>query len=383
VGKQGAAPTTLPANGSDYTANDIFGTGSALAAGEFVVYSGTGNSAIIRGLTAATTYNFRIYEYDGTGANTLYLTSAFGSVNGSTAATPTVQAGNIAASNVLGTSLSLTWQAGDGRARLVIGRKDVPVNVNSQDFMLYTANSDFGAGQQLGTGNYVLANTTDLFLSVHNLQPNSTYYFAVFEYNGFDQPLYLLPPAIFSVSTTGLVPVKLSAFTAVAADGKVRLSWETQSEINASHFNIQRSTDGTHFTNSGKVPARGNSQVTIQYITDDLSVPGGDVFYRLEIVDIDGRIEYSTVVKVSNRQQVGTMQIWDQSPGRLLAVKMPSQSVRLAARWRIIGAGGQVYNAGPITADNMEIDIQQLAPGMYWFQVMMKGKPQSAAFLKR
>lgn len=63
--------TTLPTNGTTYTANPAFGIGTALAGG-YVVYNGTGSNLIVSNLTANTTYYFAVIEYNGTGANIVY-----------------------------------------------------------------------------------------------------------------------------------------------------------------------------------------------------------------------------------------------------------------------------------------------------------------------
>ncbi len=61
---------TAPADGSDPTVNTVY-SGS----GEQVVYNGSGNSVGVAGLSASTTYWFRVYEYNGNGATTKYLTT--------------------------------------------------------------------------------------------------------------------------------------------------------------------------------------------------------------------------------------------------------------------------------------------------------------------
>src|SRR6185503_19457957 len=109
-------------------------TGPQLGTGEYVVYDDNFNAATITGLNPATVYYFKIFDYDGTGVNTIYLTSSFGSINASTAVTPTLQVSNVLASSITSSSLSLQFIAGNGRARLVIGRKNAPVNVNPADF---------------------------------------------------------------------------------------------------------------------------------------------------------------------------------------------------------------------------------------------------------
>lgn len=62
---------TNPTDGTDPTANTVY-SGS----GEQVVYNGSGSSVAVTGLIASTTYWYRVYEYNGSGATTKYLTSA-------------------------------------------------------------------------------------------------------------------------------------------------------------------------------------------------------------------------------------------------------------------------------------------------------------------
>ena len=66
VASQGNANTIIPENGKAYNANDAFGSGSAIGIENYVVYNGTGTSAIITGLTSGTTYHYAIYEYNST-----------------------------------------------------------------------------------------------------------------------------------------------------------------------------------------------------------------------------------------------------------------------------------------------------------------------------
>ncbi|MFM9007650.1 MAG: beta strand repeat-containing protein, partial [Bacteroidota bacterium] len=61
---------TNPVDGQDYTANAVY-SGS----GEQVVYNGNGNVVHVDGLTAGTTYFFRVYAYNGSAASAVYNTS--------------------------------------------------------------------------------------------------------------------------------------------------------------------------------------------------------------------------------------------------------------------------------------------------------------------
>ncbi|MEI6508790.1 MAG: YCF48-related protein [Bacteroidota bacterium] len=66
-----------PSYGVSYSASSTFGSGSQIGTGNYVVYNGTGSSCTVSGLNYLTAYYFRVYEYNGTGTNTNYLTSSF------------------------------------------------------------------------------------------------------------------------------------------------------------------------------------------------------------------------------------------------------------------------------------------------------------------
>lgn len=373
VAKQGSTIASNPVNGIDYAANPVFGSGPTIGPGEFVVYDDNFNAAVISGLNPSTTYFFKIFEYDGTGTNTIYLTSSFGSVNASTANTPTIQTFSINASNITPTSLNLLWSSGNGRARLVIARKNLPVSVVPQDFVVYSDNQD------LGNNNFVVTSTVNSFITVNNLTANTNYHFAIYEYNGFNQPLYFSVAGVFSVTTTGTVPVRLSKWEAVPADNKVKLDWASSAEINTSHFIIERSADGVHFTPIETIQAAGNSQGTIRYYKEDKNPLTGRSYYRLKMVDLDGKSDYSTVrtVLITAKQSV-------------IIARNPVQNVlefittgTMYTEWKIINASGQVLKQGKENSYRSEINISELVKGQYWVIVNTGKERTTIGFVKQ
>ncbi|GEM_PF-928751 len=79
--KSGSAVNSDPVDGTGYNADPAFGLGQELGTGNYVVYSGSGNSVSVTGLTTGTTYYFSVYEYNGSGTMVNYLTpGATGSV---------------------------------------------------------------------------------------------------------------------------------------------------------------------------------------------------------------------------------------------------------------------------------------------------------------
>ena len=66
VARLNATTAVDPTTGNSYSANSVFGSGSSTGTGNFVVYSGTGTSVAVTGLTASSLYAFTVYEANST-----------------------------------------------------------------------------------------------------------------------------------------------------------------------------------------------------------------------------------------------------------------------------------------------------------------------------
>jgi gliding motility-associated-like protein len=79
IGKQGGTPVSTPVgDGTAYTANAVFGNGTAVVPGEFVVYKGTGTSVIVTGLTNSISYSFTVFTRKGIAWSAGAITSGTG-----------------------------------------------------------------------------------------------------------------------------------------------------------------------------------------------------------------------------------------------------------------------------------------------------------------
>ncbi len=95
----------------------------------------------------------------------------------------------------------------------------------------------------------------------------------------------------------GPTDVKLSSFTATLSGSNGLLRWTTESELNNNHFEIERSEDAIHFDIRGRVAGNGNSQTIISYnYTDPINTNSTIIYYRLKMVDNDGRPTYSKII---------------------------------------------------------------------------------------
>jgi len=96
-----------------------------------------------------------------------------------------------------------------------------------------------------------------------------------------------------------VLPVKLFDFRGQLNNNSALLYWSTAFESNSSEFQVEKSTDGIIFNKIGRVPASGNSSYTKNYNYTDNNITGVN-YYRLKMVDLDGRSEYSKIIVISN-----------------------------------------------------------------------------------
>ncbi|MCE1188852.1 MAG: glycosyl hydrolase family 18 protein [Ignavibacteria bacterium] len=89
--------------------------------------------------------------------------------------------------------------------------------------------------------------------------------------------------------SSGALPVEMSCFSATIRSGQPYLSWETKSEVNTSHFDIERkNANSTQWSKISSLPAAGYSAVARQYNYTDVSALNENYDYRLIVVDRDG-----------------------------------------------------------------------------------------------
>ena len=79
----------------------------------------------------------------------------------------------------------------------------------------------------------------------------------------------------------------------------IALIWKVIGELNVARYEIERSNNAVDFSPLGNVGSRGNGDNN--YGFDDLltSFTGSNVYYRIKIVDADGRVKYSNLLRMS------------------------------------------------------------------------------------
>ncbi|MBS1599196.1 MAG: T9SS type A sorting domain-containing protein [Bacteroidetes bacterium] len=98
-------------------------------------------------------------------------------------------------------------------------------------------------------------------------------------------------------SACSLLPVSINDFTAEYISNHVELVWSTSEEINFDHFSIERSTDGANWQSIGIVYSKYSSTGNT-YDFSDGAYLDNTAYYRLQIVDKDGRTSYTKIISI-------------------------------------------------------------------------------------
>ncbi|HTI10260.1 MAG TPA: T9SS type A sorting domain-containing protein [Puia sp.] len=171
----------------------------------------------------------------------------------------------------------------------------------------------------------------------------------------------------YATGPVGLpLPVVLERFTGASQAAGVLLTWKVGVESGLSRYEVESSTDGTGYSNIGSVAATGKGA----YQFFQANPAAGNNFYRLKMVDFDGKFNYSGVVIVNSKVGTGNVIKVLSNPFassctiRILAEEAGPVSVRLTdisgkTLWqenKVLSGGANTF---PLSRTN------QLAKGIY------------------
>jgi hypothetical protein len=175
-----------------------------------------------------------------------------------------------------------------------------------------------------------------------------------------------------------VLPVKLSAFTAKPRGAAVSLQWTAATEINTSHYEIERSANGAGFRSVGRVAAGAPSG---QYAFVDQSPLAGTNFYRLRMEDNDGSFSYSGIrsvnLSVNEEQQVYP------NPATDFVTVVITADIAANETLLVYNAAGSLLKKETIAltqgTTKKSLNIASLPKGVYWIKAQAAGWVQTFA----
>ncbi len=100
-----------------------------------------------------------------------------------------------------------------------------------------------------------------------------------------------------TAALVGVLPITIEYFKGVQVDNKHLLSWKVNCTSANVTFEVQRSTDGIHFTAINTTSAT-QARCSQPFDFTDEHPKSGINYYRIKIIDIDGKTNYSNTISL-------------------------------------------------------------------------------------
>jgi hypothetical protein len=167
------------------------------------------------------------------------------------------------------------------------------------------------------------------------------------------------------VYTPSPLPVKLSDFGANfnQASSAVHVKWQTQSEVNVKHFELEYASDGVNFSKVASVkPKANNGFGSVNYTYSFNPVHSGTLYLRLKIVDLDGKFAYSKVI--SRHVELSRQFIVSPNPvsDNLTIQFTPAKG---SAQVKISDSKGELIKSIRSNRSPINLDLSNLPKGVY------------------
>ena len=192
---------------------------------------------------------------------------------------------------------------------------------------------------------------------------------------------------VFPAQST--LPVTLLNFSAAYRNGVTVLNWETENEVNFSHYEVERKTEsGADYIIVDSKQANGNAGRSAYSSSDNISsLTDAVVYYRLRMVDVDGKFKYSNVIMV--RKEKKTITGISLSPNPVISTANATVRFEAASNavvnLRVMDMAGRQVLAqqNNVTGGTNSIQVNnlnRLQPGLYIIQLVNGNELSSFKF---
>lgn len=192
---------------------------------------------------------------------------------------------------------------------------------------------------------------------------------SVFRIQGNRNPFIDHPEYVQLIwNCNGLLPVVITDFTALKNNEGVLLQWKSGVETNLKQYEVERSIDGVSFTKAGII----NAQNKPVYNLTDVNLPDArTIFYRLKMVDADGRFMYSKTVSVKLSSRNSAISIYPNPAVNEITVAL-QQAAQSNSIIKITDVAGKEVLRQKMTVSqaNTRLNVAHLPAGKYFVFVI-------------
>lgn len=288
----------------------------------------------------------------------------------------------------------VTTNAGNQQAYLQRHFSIDPVNNTNTHVTLYFTATEFNnLRTACNTTPFAFTNVNELIVSKFPNGSNNNYSlpnaiggsYIIPTASGLDANGYYfitIPVSSFSTfyihsygNEPAVLPIELVYFDAVCEKGKIRIEWQTASENNNHHFEIERSENAIDFETIVTIPTQnGNVNYLQNYTAFDNSPNTSINYYRLKQVDNNGQYSYSNLTLVDCHESTSStmVRLYPNPAEDKLFIRLENIITEVLFVKIMNTYSSVVYETkweNPLINSLNEIDIEHLPAGVYFIQI--------------
>ncbi len=199
-------------------------------------------------------------------------------------------------------------------------------------------------------------------------------------YNGALSPL-----EIANQYATAL-PVTLKSFTAQVKNQTSFLQWQTAQEINTSHFEVEYSNNANEFKKVATIEASGNSNTQKNYSANHTINKEPIHYYRLKMVDKDGKFSYSEIVRLKNDTKGFLLDVYPTIVTNIANINITAIESSTATV-EVYNTQGQKVQQQYIVlkpgTQSIKLDVSVLSKGNYFIRLVTNQQQLSTQIIKQ
>jgi hypothetical protein len=187
---------------------------------------------------------------------------------------------------------------------------------------------------------------------------------------------------LFSINIMGgelqnaVLPLNLLSFTAKLTNEKVSLSWSTSKEENVSHYIIEKSYNNESYEQAALVFPAEVSLTVNNYMYQDAikNTASSVIYYRLKMIDKDGKYRYSAIrmVKTTESTEAARIVTYPNPVVNDLHISLPQNWQNKTVNCMLLNASGLIIKSLTIQQAGLTATIimREVPAGMYFVKAI-------------
>ncbi|MFN6946598.1 MAG: T9SS type A sorting domain-containing protein [Cytophagaceae bacterium] len=185
-------------------------------------------------------------------------------------------------------------------------------------------------------------------------------------------------PIAIAFADPPVLPLSLLSFIAGHSSGKTLIRWKSTAESSIDRYEIEKSFDGLNFKKAGSVSGRNSDEINHYEYYDDV-FSESRAYYRLRIVDKDGRYQYSKVISVQDYLNDYNLHVYPNPAEGEVYIRSIAGEKEILLTDQL----GKIVVHMLSEKQEEAMSLEDLVPGIYYLCIIHKGVPRYSKIIKK